>query len=191
MRTKDKILQVMMNYIKSGINLENVSMQTIANDVEIGKSTLYEYFDNKQQIITEAYVYLIRHYHEILVNVDKSKGFEYALKKEIQLIIEVMTEAKMIMEAILQNSVNIDITSIEIIDEIKVVSRSIEQQILSIFELGYQEKIISNQYFKKDAKYVIKALLGNLSLQYVSQETHFSETEIVDFIYQTILVYLK
>ncbi|HHU55777.1 MAG TPA: TetR/AcrR family transcriptional regulator [Acholeplasmataceae bacterium] len=191
MTTKNKIIDVIIDYIKAGVNLDIISMQKIANEVGIGKSTLYEYFQSKQDLIEHVYIYLINHYHERLQAIDYLNNFETILKNQIKLIIEVMDEAKTIMEAILQNTSNFVDNNKLVIKEIEKVNRSMEKQFFSILELGYKEQIISNKYLDISSQYIVKGLIGSLSAQYVSGNTHFTEEEVIDFIYKSLLVYLK
>lgn len=188
--TKDKIINVLINYIKSGTNLDNISIQKIANEADIGKSTVYEYFSSKESLIEETYLSLIEYYHNWLL-IDIKTDFTYTLKVLIKAIIEVMKDAKIIMEAILQNPHQFSCFNERISQKVSNVHESMKAHFRKILALGEQEKIISNKYRDPKSEYIIRALLTSLSAQYVSRETYFTEIEIVDFIYDSIILYLK
>jgi AcrR family transcriptional regulator len=65
--TRDKILDATISYIKQEPNLSQVSISDIAAKADIGKSTVYEYFENKHALIEEAYSYLLDKYQNILL----------------------------------------------------------------------------------------------------------------------------
>lgn len=56
MTTKDKILRAVMTiFLKDGN--EGLTMRRIAEEAGIGKSTVYEYFDSKEIMVAEAFLF--------------------------------------------------------------------------------------------------------------------------------------
>lgn len=187
--TKQRLIDVMIKYIKGGENLSTISMQKIAKKALIGKSTIYEYFKSKDILIEEAYLYLINHYRFILMMDLDNEAFKILLKKQIKAFIKVMTDAKMIMEAIIQNPQAIQPLSKKVLIEINQFKIQLKTRFDEIFLKGVQEGIIQNDFSKHD--YVIKALLTSLSAQYVSNETNLFEEEVINLIYESILLFLR
>ncbi len=51
--TKNKILDCTIEMLKSG-DMDTLSMSKIATKAEIGKSTIYEYFSSKEELVKSA-----------------------------------------------------------------------------------------------------------------------------------------
>ena len=51
--TKDKILDCTIEMLKAG-DMDTLSMSKIAAKAEIGKSTIYEYFPSKEELVKDA-----------------------------------------------------------------------------------------------------------------------------------------
>ena len=100
MQTKDRIIDVIISHIKKGDRLDKLSIAQIALEAEIGKSTLYEYFENKESLISNTYDLLLNHYETILLKPLREKTFEKQFKEQIELILTVLLDAKEIMDAI-------------------------------------------------------------------------------------------
>lgn len=190
-KTKDIIFDVAIDFIKQGKDLESISLLEIAQAAGIGKSTVYEHFSSKEALIEATYLHLINEYHLMLINDTHSDNFEGSLKGQIKAIIKVMQDAKMIMEAILENPRYVSIKNEKINDEIYKVQASMENKMTMIFILGYKEGIISEKYKDEKSGYIIKALITSLSIQYVHGNIKMSEKEIIDFIYESVIYYLK
>lgn len=86
---KDRILQSAGKVLfTQGPN--HVSMSRVANEAAIGKSTIYEYFDSKEDLMCQTILYVIKVY------IDKIRGmldeyedtFDVRLKKSIEIILE-------------------------------------------------------------------------------------------------------
>lgn len=58
---EEKIFQAVLALAERGINLTTVKMQEIAAEAEIGKSTLYEYFVSKEELLLSAMSYCLEH----------------------------------------------------------------------------------------------------------------------------------
>lgn len=188
--TKNKIIEVVTNYIKSADNIEEVSIKKIADEAGIGKSTVYEHFKSKEELIDEAYISLIDHYQDILKSDIIKNSFEESLRNQISRVISVMSDAKLIMEAIFQSN-SIPALRCSVLERIEKVHSDFQKQFSIFFEMGIKEKIISENSINKNSKYIIKALMSSLTMQYVSGTTDLNNNEIIDLIYNSIVFYLK
>jgi len=142
--TKEAIFKVAINYVKTGMNLEKVSLEKITKEANIGKSTFYGYFSSKDVLVEESYIYLINSYHLRLINNILCNDFKKSLKNQIAIIIAVTKDAKDIMEAILENPYHLSTSNKKIYTAIQNVHYSIKNQMENIFKLGQEEGIISN-----------------------------------------------
>ncbi|MFA5542526.1 MAG: TetR/AcrR family transcriptional regulator [Bacilli bacterium] len=188
--TKNKIIEVVTNYIKSADNIEKISIKKIAEEAGIGKSTVYEHFKSKEELIDEAYISLIDYYQDILKKDIIGYNFEESLKNQIGRVISVMSDAKLIMEAIFQNN-SIPALRCNVLEKIESVNIDFQEQFSVFLNMGINEGVISKSLITKNSKYIIKALMSSLSMQYVSGTTDLNNDEIIDLIYDSIVFYLK
>jgi AcrR family transcriptional regulator len=129
--TKEKILDAVISYIKQPLDLNQVSISDIAKKAEIGKSTIYEYFDNKSALIEETYLHLLKNYEKTLMQDIASLEFESALKKQLTWILNVIEDAKNIMEVIMRGQIDIGFVKLNACSKkIEQVQRNMENRFI-------------------------------------------------------------
>lgn len=92
MDTKEKIIKAVSSvYIEGGI--QSVTMRKVAEKVGIGKSTVYEHFESKEDMIVQTFLYvannLVEHLHMDYQKLQKLP-FQTGLKKSIKSLIEML-----------------------------------------------------------------------------------------------------
>ena len=102
--TKNRILDIVIEIIRNDYRDEELTVSKIAKKAEIGKSTIYEYFSSKQDLVYEASIYLIETYEKkfLEINVD-GLDFEAAFKTSIRNMIDILTEAKTLFQFLLSD----------------------------------------------------------------------------------------
>lgn len=185
---KDKLLSVLVSYIKEGKDLEDIALSTIAKNAEIGKSTVYEYFSSKEEMIEETYRFLLKHYENILLADLKLMSFEAAFKEEIKRSLFVMKDAQALMEAIMKHpSTKMMRLNHELKDEIEHIQYQMQQRFESIMKIGVIEGKIPAKTPDPHKRYVIQALISGLMFQYVNHEMNLGEDELIELIYHEVL----
>ena len=59
MSTKDKIVDTVIELLQQNVKYEEISMTMVAEKVGIGKSTIYDYFNTKSELlIVSVYKYI-------------------------------------------------------------------------------------------------------------------------------------
>ncbi|MDI6452780.1 TetR/AcrR family transcriptional regulator [Peloplasma aerotolerans] len=190
--TKDKILSIVISHIKDGSNLINVSLAKIASEAEIGKSTVYEYFNSKEELISETYMYLLKHYESILTSDIEQMDFKGAFIEQIKKILVVMKDARSIMDAIMNHQQGSFIgfgKNIEVC--IHGIQKKMEERFESIIKLGLIEGVIEYKEPKPYVKNVIQAVISGLLYQYVNLEMYIEEDELFELIYHQVLLFIK
>lgn len=188
--TKNRILDAVTKHIKNSDNIDDLSIKKIADEVGIGKSTVYEHFKSKGEIIDEAYIALLDNYQNILATNYINTDFTSSLKNVISRVIEVMNDAKMVMELILKNSSSPLLSSV-IYEKIEELQSSFESMIYNLLEVGIKENIISSHALSNKSKYILKALLSSLPILFIQEKTDMNKVEMVDFIFETIIYNLR
>lgn len=182
--TKDRILSVLVDHIKTGTNLSNLSLSQIAAEAEIGKSTVYEYFSSKDEMILATYTYLLDTYHQILLSDLTHSDFKNAFIEQISRILTVMKDAKNIMDAIMNNNKTpFPIFSNHLDACMKDIQSKMDGRFKYIMETGVMEGILPNREPHPFAKNVIQAIISGLLFQFVNQEIKCTEDQLMTLIY--------
>lgn len=191
MQTKDRIIDVIISHIKKGDRLDKLSIAQIALEAEIGKSTLYEYFENKESLISNTYDLLLNHYETILLKPLSEKTFEKQFKEQIELILTVLLDAKEIMDAILKNEQTLYDPTGVIERKSRHIQERIQERFTEIFQKGLHEKLIKPFVTTPYQKNVIEALMSGLLYQYCTNMIKIEKTELLDLIYHSSLLILN
>jgi len=185
---KDKLFQTLVDYVKRGEDLGQIALSKIARDAEIGKSTVYEYFSSKNEMIVETYRYLLKHYESILLQDLHVMDFKGALYEELRRTMLVMKDARSVMEVIMNQphhqSLRIDL---KLKPEIQAIQEAMEKRFANIMYLGVVEGIFPMRESKKTTTYVIRALITGLMFQFINDELDLSEDELLNLIFEEIV----
>lgn len=190
--TKDKILTVLVSYIKEGVNLDSISLSKIASEAEIGKSTVYEHFANKEEMICETYKYLLNQYENILTSDINSMDFKGAFIEQIQKILFVMKDAKTLMDAIMNNHHDAFMRFDDSIPiHMKQIQEKMNERFTGIIYLGVVEGVLEPKEPKPYIRNVIQAIVSGLLYQYVNKEIDISENDLCELVFTHVLQLLK
>jgi AcrR family transcriptional regulator len=190
--TKEKLLSVLVSYIKEGVNLDSISLSTIASEAEIGKSTVYEYFASKEEMICETYKYLLSQYEDILTSDIESMDFKGAFIEQIQKILFVMKDAKSLMDAIMNSHFDAFMRFDESIPmHMSQIQEKMNERFTGIIYLGVVEGILEQREPKPYTRNVIQAIVSGLLYQYVNKEITITEDDLCELIFKHVLQLLK
>lgn len=191
--TKDKILSAVLSHIKEGNNLEHMTISKIANEAEIGKSTVYEHFSSKEEMISETYQYLLDHYDSILTADHQKMNFKDAFIEQIRRVLMVMKDARQIMSAIMNFDQETFVSYGKHLEQsAETIRLKIQERFKSIIYLGVIEGIITpknppNPHIGS----VIQAIVSGLLFQYVNGAIKIDENDLYELIYHQVLLAIK
>jgi AcrR family transcriptional regulator len=187
-QTKDKIIQVLVEHIKQGTNLNEISLSKVAQEAEIGKSTVYEHFKNKEEMISSTYAYLLNKYQQILLEPIFMDSFKSAFIAQIKRILCVMSDAKSIMDAIMNTQLDgIPSLSLEHQKLMENIQEQMNLRFTEIMTLGIQSNEIQVQNITPFTKNIIQALISGLLLQYVKCEMDLDDDGICELVFNQVL----
>lgn len=189
--TKDRILSAVVSYIKEGLT-DQISLAKIASDAEIGKSTVYEHFKSKEEMIEETYRYLLSQYESILLKDISKMTFKGAFIEQLERNLIVMEDARTIMDMLMNHHA----------DQFYKFGKSLEPKVLelqskiasrfeSIMKLGVIEGIIAPRIPKPYDRYVIQAIMTGLMFQYVNQKMEIERDQLLELIYHEVIERIK
>lgn len=193
LQTKDRIIEVVINYIKQNVDVSQVSLSEIAKHADIGKSTVYEYFENKEQLICDTYFYMLNEYEKILFKPLEQQNFKAAFIEQIQRILNAMKDAKNLVETIFSQQKHISYMNDEVIDQKLIeIKNKMEERFLDIFTLGVKQNILKSDIeYQKTRGYVIQALITGLLFQFINDQMDLDETSLLELIYVEVLKTFK
>lgn len=187
-QTKDKIIQVLVEHIKQGTNLNEISLSKVAQEAEIGKSTVYEHFKNKEEMISSTYAYLLHKYQQILLEPIVMASFKQAFIAQIKRILCVMSDAKSIMDAIMNTQLDgIPSLSLEHQKLMENIQEQMNLRFTDIMTLGIKSNEIQVQNITPFTKNIIQALISGLLLQYVKGEMDLNDDGICELVFNQVL----
>lgn len=186
MTTKDKILDVVVSYIKQGV-ISSISLAQIASDADVGKSTLYEYFKSKDEMIVETYQYLIKEYEKILLSPLTKTTYQDMMIEQLEHILTVMTEATTLMQTIMSQG-QMTIFEIPKCMETSMITmkQKIDERFKFIFDQGIIEDKIRFTNPNPYLKHLIQAMMTGLMIQYVNKEIEISKEALLHLIFHQI-----
>jgi len=190
MSRKDQIINALIDrFSQEGFNID-FTMSELANDVNIGKSTIYEYFSNKDEVLKEA---LITYVHQIIADIHVVKNlddytFEEAFKAQLKALFEAGFKSRTVMETFtprfmknLPDEVRVDIKkNMEISREI------ISKRFVSFFEKGIREGILNLENSLNNA-IVVRSLIVGAVMNFSDPDVLYDTNQAVDEVYQAML----
>lgn len=192
MTKKEQILQSTIRIIgKEGLHV--VTMSNIAKDADIGKSTIYEYFDSKDDLIREATVYFARGFVELIHDKSWEAGSDYetVLKGGIIAVLEVVRPELISDNSFITNMMNFsssDQTRAMYKEAMKPISELSVSYTEKVIKLGQKEGILRENITKIDVILAQRIMImlfmtfmGNM--MDMNGLEHLTDDEIVEYIY--------
>ncbi|MDX9691712.1 MAG: TetR/AcrR family transcriptional regulator [Acholeplasmataceae bacterium] len=189
--TKERILSAVIEYIKDDTNLESITLSKIAEKAQIGKSTVYEHFASKEDLIIETYQYLLEHYRSILTKDLSGLSFKDQFIEQVKHILVVMMDAKTIIDGIMNNKDTLANIGKTIEDKVKCIQDEMEQRFLSIFTKGVEEGVVPLQQPKPYQPNVIQAIISGLLYQYANGMMTIEKEVLYELVYENVLMVIK
>lgn len=183
--TKTKILEIVIDLIKHDHRDADLTLSRIAKRANIGKSTIYEHFSNKQDLVYEASIYLIETYEKrFLMNQIDTLDFETAYKTSIHNMIEILKEAKSLFQFLLSD-LKAD-ESLDFDERIKQCATKTQTKVgdflRKILLIGVKEGKITSELNYELGMFLGGFLVGNV-IQYVNGKFNIEEDRLIDQLY--------
>lgn len=192
MTKKEQILQSTIRIIgKEGLHA--VTMSNIAKDADIGKSTIYEYFDSKDDLIREATVYFARGFVQLVHDRSWEAGNDYesVLKGGIIAVLEVVRPELICDHSFVTNMMSFsgsDQTREMYKEAMKPISELSVTYTEKIIKLGQKEGVLRDNISRIDVILTQRIMImlfmtfmGNI--MDMNGLDHLSDDEIVNYIY--------
>ncbi|OZV10431.1 hypothetical protein CIW83_20365 [Tissierella sp. P1] len=174
------IFEGLINLIKEGANPYSIKVSDIAIASNVGKGTIYDYFDSKEEAISRAIIYNIIHEAKnAFERINSKDNFKDKFYEILKILVDNM-ESNFCTLNMLLSVGGIQEFYEYIRDENYDLSRFIviiNDEINRLLELGFKEGIINTTESKY---YQITAVKGSISgfVHYISRKDIYKDTSV-------------
>ena len=190
MNRKDEILGAVISKIQEEGFSTDLTISQIAKKVDIGKSTIYEYFKTKDDIFKEALLKISSDSINAIISVDniESMSFEEAFKVQFKKILEVSYKSRLIYQVFSKDFIHRMPSSIkeDLKQRISGTRETIENRFMMIFIKGTEEGLLRKN-INPSKSLVFSSLIVGAIFRYSNSTVEISLDNFVDEIYKTIV----
>jgi len=190
MNRKDEILGAVISKIQEEGFSTDLTISQIAKKVDIGKSTIYEYFKTKDDIFKEALLKISSDSINAIISVDniESMSFEEAFKVQFKKILEVSYKSRLIYQVFSKDFIHRMPSSIkeDLKQRISGTRETVENRFIMIFIKGKEEGLLRKNINLRESL-VFSSLIVGAIFRYSNSTVEISLDNFVDEIYKTIV----
>lgn len=194
MSRKAEILDALIDIFEAKGIQSDFTISELARKVDIGKSTIYEYFNTKDEILSEA---MLRIFHSAVTSIHDRKvnqalSFELALKEELRFVFQLATSSSFIFELLTPEFQDTIPTSVkgDFANDMKKTAQHYEELFRDIVVKGLEEGVLQDKNLPLNGM-----LFGSLVSGSITRLTHINNTSIanidieeyIDAIYRTVI----
>ena len=188
--TKEKIIEAVIETLNENFNYDEFSMSKIADKVGIGKSTIYEYFDSKSDLLIETIKGIVDLYiKQILINDLTSLNFHDAFVMQILDIIKCDFNKNAVFHIFTQLDLVVKVKEEEIKEKMEDAKKTVLERFAYIFHKGVEEGIITASYDAK-TEALISGLLSTMICRQINNSIGTNE-EIAEYLYNVVVKILN
>ncbi len=190
MARKDEILAAVIAKFKEEGFSTDLTISQIAKIVDIGKSTIYEYFNTKDDVFKEALLKISNDSIDEIINIGDidEMGFEEAFKTQLSKILEVSKKSRMVYQIFSKDFMHRMPMSIR--DDLKKKMEDtrmiIGKRFALIFQKGIQEKLVLNNQ-NPSTNIIFSSLIVGAVFRYSNSKLDIPIEELVNEMYKAIL----
>ncbi|MBP5444957.1 MAG: TetR/AcrR family transcriptional regulator [Acholeplasmatales bacterium] len=183
-QTKDKILDCTIEMLKAG-DVDTISMSKIASNANIGKSTIYEYFPSKEELIKQALKRVVDIALEDFLSVKMGKTLYESYYAHMKKGLEIAEDAIKLVGYPATN--NISFMNKEDINEmVSGALLPVFERLVEIYNQGVEEKTITQKRDFSSKLYILAAFFKGMLLE--KYKHNIPDDEFMDDLYENLLV---
>lgn len=134
-RKKELIYQATLDLIQDHYQPSQIKVGDIARRANIGKGTIYQYFDSKEEVISEAVAYMVKVWIQDLEDIlEQGESFEISFRKILSNLFPMMEKKQQIFMGFLM----LGKSSEESVDALQRLmeknNQEIQQRLLRLYE---------------------------------------------------------
>jgi len=193
MGRKEEILDALLEiFTNQGINA-NFTMKELAGKVNIGKSTIYEYFDTKDELLHQAVCRIVEIGVKSVYSLEISKedSFEVSFKKELHFLFNLSLNSSHILNMInpgFENYIPAE-SKKEMMTQVNSVRNHYNKKFEVLFQKGISEGVLVAENILTNSLMISSLIVGSI-IRIGNLEVRIKEEELkeyVDAVYVTVL----
>jgi len=183
---KEEILEAVISRFQERGFTADITLSQIALQVDIGKSTIYEYFSNKDEVFKGALLKISQDSIEEILNINniEEMNFEEAFKTQFSKLLEVSCKSKMTFQIFTEDLIHR--MPITIKEELKrrmyEVKDIMEKRFALIILKGVNEKLITVEMNSMNQLIFSSLIVGSI-IRYSNSDTEILLKDFVNTIY--------
>ena len=190
MNRKEQIIESVISKFKRDGFSTDLTITEIAKSVDIGKSTVYEYFKSKDDVIKEALLRMSDTNTDKIINIENIENmkFEEAFKVQLKVLFKIASESRMMFEVFskdFQNQLPPAIQG-ELMIKMQEVKVLVEQRFILIMIKGVNEGLIKVDEDPLNINIISGLVIGSM-LRFSDSDTNLDLDKFGDKVYQAIL----
>ncbi len=190
MNRKDQIIEAVVNkFREEGFSMD-LTMTEIAKTVDIGKSTIYEYFKSKDDVMKSALLKMSENSVDRIFNIEniETMMFEEAFKTQIIVLYQIASESRMMFEVFSKDfkSQLPQAIQAEFVCKIHEVKDLIEQRFIMIMVKGVTEGVMSMNDDPLSINVISGLVIGSM-LRYSDADLDLDLHKFVDKVYEAVV----
>ncbi len=190
MNKKDEILNVVLSLLS---NLDNkpLSISFVAKEVGIGKSTIYEYFDKKDDLIVGAVELMIRRNTKSVLEIEHfdSMTFKQAFILHFKKLLEVSKSNEMMQNYIYHPDISMLASDKkhDLMQKMHDTFEKIKKRLNEILEKGMNEGLL-NKHITVTRKQTIESTIFGALLAISDPFNQWDEETMVNDVYESVVL---
>ena len=193
MGRKEEILDALLEiFTNQGINA-NFTMKELAGKVNIGKSTIYEYFDTKDELLHQAVCRIVEIGVKSVYSLEISEedSFEVSFKKELHFLFNLSLNSSHILNMInpgFENYIPAE-SKKEMMTQVNSVRNHYNKKFEVLFQKGISEGVLVAENILTNSLMISSLIVGSI-IRIGNLEVRIKEEELkeyVDAVYVTVL----
>mgnify|MGYP000545108992 FL=1 len=190
MNRKDQIIEAVVNKFREEGFSTDLTMTEVAKTCDIGKSTIYEYFKNKDDVIKSALMKMSENSLEKVFNIEhiETMNFEDAFKAQMVILFEIASESRMMFE-VFSNDFKSQLPQAiqaELMCKMHEVKELLEQRFIMIMLKGVTEGIISMDQDLLSINVISGLVIGSM-LRYSDVDQNLDLHLFVNKVYEAVV----
>ncbi len=189
MNRKDQIIQVVINILKQNA-LTDISLTSIAKEVNIGKSTIYEYFSSKEELLKEAlFAFVEETINTVTLDEDITQfTFEDLFKEQMRRLLKAASTSRIILETLQPKFAAqfSEETRNEMKQTVENIRDKISKRFYTFFEKGIAEGVVSSNMTPLDG-YIVTSLVVGTIFTYTDPKMELDVEVVNNKLYDSML----
>lgn len=190
MSRKDEILEAVISKFQEEGFSYDLKLSEIAQLVNIGKSTIYEYFKSKDDVFKEALLKITSNNIDEVINIKNiaNLSFEDAFKAQFSKMLEVASKSRMMFEVFSKDFSHqfTKESQEELMNKMQEIKKIIEQRFTLVMIKGFEEGKISLKPSPINEMIISSLIVGGM-LRYSGSENKIVLSDFVNEVFDTII----